>query len=215
MNLKRLEAYLDECEVPLARLPVTERAEWRDEARQHLLALVEAHLEFGASEEEAIETALQQFGEPRRLGKKLAAARRRTACSRAEAHRQGVAAWSLAWSVGFAVLVASRLFLTPPDAGSGPWGTAAAAWSVAIAVAVCAAGHVLAKAMLRPGAGERRVWSFLGMSYVAFTLTALLVTGTLPLMTPVRWVATACSIAGTLALGWLAARRRNQTRESA
>jgi hypothetical protein len=205
MNLNRLDEYLDECEAPLARLPITERDEWRDEARQHLLALVEAHVELGVSEEEAVEAALRQFGEPRQLGKKLAAALRRTGCSRAEAHRRGVFAWTLAWNLGFAVLAASRLLLTPPEAGTGPWGPAATAWSVAGGAAVWAMGHVLAKVMLREEAGERRVLPFLGMSYVGFTLAAFWVTGTLPLLTPANWLATACSLASTLGVGWLAA----------
>jgi hypothetical protein len=215
VNLKQLEAYLDECEAPLARLPVTERDEWRDEARQHLLALVEAHLELGRSEEEAVEAALRQFGEPRRLGKRLAAAMHRTSCSRAEAHRRGIVAWALSWNLGFAVLVAGRLFMTPPEAGSGAWGLAAAVWSVAGGLAIWAAGHVLAKVMLRGSAGERRTLPFLGLSYFGFTLAALWLTGTLPVMTPTRWLATACCMVSILGMGWLAAQRRSKACESA
>lgn len=206
MNLKQLEAYLDECEAPLAPLPAAERGEWRDEARQHLLALAAAHIELGMSEEAAVEAALRQFGEPLPLGKKLAAAMRRTGCSPAEAHRRGRVAWNLSWNLAFAVLVAGRLFMTPPEAGGGAWGLVAAVWSVAGGLGIWGAGHVLAKVMLRPDAGDRRVWSFLGMSYAGFTLAALWLTGVLPLMTPGRWVATGCSVVSTLGVGWLVAR---------
>ena len=215
MNLKPLEVYLDECEAPLARLPETERAGWRDEAQQHLVALVEAHIELGASEEEAVEAALRQFGEPNRLGKKLAVAMRRTACPRAEAHRRGVAGWTITWNLVFAMLVSSRLLLTPPEGGSGAWGSAVAAWSLGGVLAIFLAGHLLAKVMLRQEAGDRRVWSFLGMSYVGFTVAGLLATGTLPLMTPTQWLATACSLAVTLGAGWLAARMAARRRDQA
>lgn len=205
MNLKRLEAYLDECEAPLARCTGTERAEWRDEARQHLIALMELHVELGASEEEALEAALRQFGEPGRLGKKLATAMHRTGSPSAGSHHRGIVAWTLAWDLGFAVIAITRLLWTPPDAGNGSWGPAATAWSMTGAAAICVAGHLLAKGMLGRAAGKHRVPLFLAITYVGYTLAALLLTGTLPVMTPTHWLATACSVVGTLGAGWLAA----------
>ena len=72
MTHSRLEAYLDEMERPLSALTPEARAEAREEARQHLLSLIAAHEELGSAPEEALETALRQFGHPARLGRKLA-----------------------------------------------------------------------------------------------------------------------------------------------
>ena len=71
MYNSRLEHYLDEMERPLTRLSAETRREWREEARQHLLDLVAAHEELGASPQEAMEAALRQFGDARQIGRQL------------------------------------------------------------------------------------------------------------------------------------------------
>jgi hypothetical protein len=77
MHPSRVEAYLDELERPLAHLPASERREWREEARQHLLSLAAAHEELGASPQEAVDAAVREFGDPGRIGRDLARAQGR------------------------------------------------------------------------------------------------------------------------------------------
>jgi hypothetical protein len=67
----RLERYLEELERPLTALTPEARAEWREEARQHLAALAAAHEELGSSPEEAVEAALRQFGDARQIGRQV------------------------------------------------------------------------------------------------------------------------------------------------
>lgn len=69
MSGSRLESYLDVLE---RRLPREMRAEWREEARAHLLEIAALHESLGASPEEAIESALQQFGSPEQIGRQMA-----------------------------------------------------------------------------------------------------------------------------------------------
>src|SRR5688572_116869 len=67
---QRVEEYLDRvCGQLPADLTLARRREVREELRTHLGALVEAHRELGASEEEAVEAALRQFGDARRLAR--------------------------------------------------------------------------------------------------------------------------------------------------
>ena len=65
----RLEDYLDRLCVPLVEeLSYGERAVIRQEVRTHLLAIVAAHEELGSPPEEAVQFALQQFGEAKEIG---------------------------------------------------------------------------------------------------------------------------------------------------
>jgi hypothetical protein len=64
----RLEQYLEEVSHPL---PVSKRIEWRSEAEQHLVALVAAYEELGHSHEEAMELAIEKFGDANRLGSQM------------------------------------------------------------------------------------------------------------------------------------------------
>ena len=57
---------------PLKRLPAEERAELHAEVRQHLEALAAANEELGSTPKEAWEHALTQFGEPDKVGKRMA-----------------------------------------------------------------------------------------------------------------------------------------------
>jgi hypothetical protein len=77
MDDQRLESYLQTMEQHLVGITAAGKLEWRDEARAHLLALVEAHEELGATRDEAVEAALKQFGSGKRIGQALAKAARR------------------------------------------------------------------------------------------------------------------------------------------
>lgn len=60
---RRVEAYLDQILVPLARrLSTFHRAELRRELREHLWARIDAYGELGQPEDEAVTEALHQFG---------------------------------------------------------------------------------------------------------------------------------------------------------
>lgn len=71
MHHSRLEQYLDRLEEPLAAFPSEVRAEWREEARQHLLHLIAAYEELGTPPDEAVQAAIRQFGDPEHIGKNL------------------------------------------------------------------------------------------------------------------------------------------------
>lgn len=67
-----LDLWFQRLNAPLKRLPPQERAELHQEVRQHLEALVAANEELGSSPQEAWEHALAQFGDPTRIGRRLA-----------------------------------------------------------------------------------------------------------------------------------------------
>jgi hypothetical protein len=71
----RIEAYLDQVVARLPRdmSPASRQAE-RGELAAHLDALVAAHVELGVDEDTAVLAALHEFGDARRLGKRLAGA---------------------------------------------------------------------------------------------------------------------------------------------
>jgi len=77
MDDQRLEGYLQTMEQHLGGVSAAGKQEWRAEAQAHLLALVEAHEELGATREEAVEAALKQFGSGKQIGRALAEAARR------------------------------------------------------------------------------------------------------------------------------------------
>jgi hypothetical protein len=62
------EIYLDELEKALGSLSDVERAEWREEMRQHLMAIYDKATMSGESKEVAIQRAIAQFGETESLG---------------------------------------------------------------------------------------------------------------------------------------------------
>lgn len=68
---QKLEQYLDSLEKPLARLTPQERQEWRTEVAQHISSLAEAHTELGATEQEALEAAIAQFGDAKVVAHRL------------------------------------------------------------------------------------------------------------------------------------------------
>lgn len=66
----RIDDYLDRVVAPLVNdVPHARRRELRSELGAHLEALVEAHRELGATPDEAVSAALQQFGSPRQVGR--------------------------------------------------------------------------------------------------------------------------------------------------
>ena len=66
-----LDEWFQRFNAPMKRLPAEERAVLNLEVRQHLEALVAANEELGSSPQEAWEHALQQFGDPTRIGRKM------------------------------------------------------------------------------------------------------------------------------------------------
>lgn len=64
-------AYFERLNAPLRKMPQADRAELHAELRQHLDALAAAHEELGASPVEAAHAALKQFGDPKRIGRRL------------------------------------------------------------------------------------------------------------------------------------------------
>lgn len=72
-----LENYLSEVARQLDSLPQTRRNEELKEMRQHLLSAVIVNREFGQSEEEAVTSALRQFGPPQEATEGLIQAWRR------------------------------------------------------------------------------------------------------------------------------------------
>jgi hypothetical protein len=89
----RLEQYLEEIAQPVSAY---HRAEWREEARQHIEALVTAHEELGLRHEEAVEAALRSFGEATGIGKSVE--RESSVCILRRAIGQGI------WRFGLPVL---------------------------------------------------------------------------------------------------------------
>ena len=67
-----LDRWFQRLNTPLKRLPVEERVQLHQEVRQHLESLVAANEELGSSPQEAWELALVQFGDPTRIGRRLA-----------------------------------------------------------------------------------------------------------------------------------------------
>jgi hypothetical protein len=66
---QQLESYLDTLEKSLENLSETERAEWREEMRQHLTVLYDEARQLGISEEVAIQKAITKFGKAKSLQK--------------------------------------------------------------------------------------------------------------------------------------------------
>ena len=72
LNDPQVEHWFQRLNGPLKRLPAEERAALHQEVRQHLEALVAANEELGSSSPEVLEMALQQFGDPTRIGRRMA-----------------------------------------------------------------------------------------------------------------------------------------------
>ncbi|MCW3096534.1 MAG: hypothetical protein JWL77_2152 [Chthonomonadaceae bacterium] len=72
MSLNRFESYLDTLEHSLRSLPQAERAEWREEARQHLQEIARAAEEMGLAPDEARAEAMRLFGDAAQIGQRMA-----------------------------------------------------------------------------------------------------------------------------------------------
>lgn len=68
---RQLEVYLAEIEQQLGGLPSHTRLDVIAEVREHLLALVAEQQRRGLAEDEAVAAALGQFGDARRIGRRL------------------------------------------------------------------------------------------------------------------------------------------------
>jgi hypothetical protein len=79
-----IDAYFTQLSAQLRPLPEEQRRELEQELRQHLAALVAANEEIGRSPEEATAAALARFGDPVRIGRRLAR----------ETRRLGVCCWA-------------------------------------------------------------------------------------------------------------------------
>jgi len=67
-----IDAYFSQLNAQLRNLPEEQRRELEQELRQHLAALVAANEEIGRSPEEATAAALARFGDPVRIGRRMA-----------------------------------------------------------------------------------------------------------------------------------------------
>jgi hypothetical protein len=68
----RIDAYCAQLDARLVGMPEAQRRELEQELRQHLAALVAAYEELGRTPEEATAAALARFGDPVRIGRRLA-----------------------------------------------------------------------------------------------------------------------------------------------
>lgn len=66
-----LETFFNRLNAPLRRMPPQERAELHLEVRQHLDGLTAAYEELGLSRDEALESAIRSFGDPRKIGRRM------------------------------------------------------------------------------------------------------------------------------------------------
>jgi uncharacterized membrane protein len=71
MASPQLEQYLETIEARLKNLPAPQRQEEILEIRQHLEALVAGHYLAGLSQDEAVATAIRQFGHAEQIGQAL------------------------------------------------------------------------------------------------------------------------------------------------
>ncbi len=126
-----LTDFFERLNAPLQKMPVQDRAELHTEMRQHLDALVAAHLELGASPVEALDAAIKQFGSPRKTGKNLFREWQRTqGASRSFlrtllVHAAGVISWLLvleACAYGMFPTPEAWLLVVPPITIGLIWG---------------------------------------------------------------------------------------------
>jgi hypothetical protein len=127
---QKIELYLKRLTAHLIWMPRREKDEVRQEVRLHLEALIATHEFEGKSEEETVEAALHQFGDPRKIGKEMARSwwkkrRRQMAAERAareatkpisQRRRERVAYWLKFFisGAGYGVLGFMAFGPTPP-----------------------------------------------------------------------------------------------------
>ncbi len=76
MANRPLDHYLETIEARLKNLPAVRRQEEMVEIRQHLEALIAGHYLAGLSQDEAVATAIRQFGHAEQIGQALSQASR-------------------------------------------------------------------------------------------------------------------------------------------
>ncbi len=94
-----LENYLSEVAAHLGALPVARRNEELREMRAHLLSAVAAYQELGETEQEALESALRQFGPSSQVAGGLTHAWRRGHGSRRDTAKAGLFGVAVLWGV--------------------------------------------------------------------------------------------------------------------
>lgn len=92
----QLEQYLNEVADRLAPSPVNRRNEELREMRAHLLSVIEAYQELGETEQDAVTSALHQFGTPQEIGR---AFRRHKIRSWRDTAKSGLLSAAALWSV--------------------------------------------------------------------------------------------------------------------
>jgi hypothetical protein len=188
----RLESYLDEIETHLQSLPEWERIEWREEARQHLAALAEAHEELGAEPEAAVRAAIKQFGVPETLGRQVCATSSQAIADRRTSNLVG---WSL-HSLSYNTLVtmgALSLLMDPRPL---------AHWA---ALAVLLAGHTTGGALFGWQTGRARFIWMVTVPYIVLVTAGALLTGWPASVPPSVIAVTTVATAAALPLGALGA----------
>ena len=71
-NNEELDNWFQRLNAPLKHLPPGERQQLHEEVRQHLDALAKANEELGSTPEEAQRFAMVQFGDPAKIGRRMA-----------------------------------------------------------------------------------------------------------------------------------------------
>lgn len=190
MHPNPLEQYLDRVERHLTLLTEDERREWREEARQHLESLVEAHLELGRSPGDALSAAIAQFGAPEVLGKELTAY---SSVGLRDRRASYFVMWSvntLSWNVMVTVF-ASHMVIDRPNVPG----------SLAVAVTVFCLGHALGGALFGWQTRMGRLGRAVGLPYLALFALGMGLTGAVEAFTPAELAGVAAVVATGLALG--------------
>jgi hypothetical protein len=119
-----LTEFFQQLNAPLQAMPVQDRAELHTEMRQHLDALVAAHQELGASSEEALRAAIQQFGDPGKTGKNLFREWRRTGRRPSEMRQSpetlAKAIWHMIGCKGLMLGLSAAAGIPLTEHGTGP-----------------------------------------------------------------------------------------------
>ena len=106
-----IERYLEEVRSRLNILSEAERDAELAEVRSHLLALAQAHTELGIPEQEAMQAALQQFGDPKSVGTGLRRAWKQGLKQRLPGTVLSAAGWAFSISLSSSLIINLLLFM--------------------------------------------------------------------------------------------------------
>jgi hypothetical protein len=116
-STEQMEQYFNQVNRSLGRMPQQDRAELHQELRQHLEALFATHMELGVSPEEAFAAALNQFGEPRKIGRRMFQEWRKDRKKKQAFACLPAALYALLWIMGMEAISISTICLI--DKGYG------------------------------------------------------------------------------------------------